>query len=154
MTQYDKFISHNLETTPLEIKTDSAAGSSQRVYIQFFDGSLPAGGLDILFSSSVKYRIPYCYNSGSYKTDFSNSLPSTMDKVWRVTLDRSSGIRYKLDCNDVEVLNVVVDGSECAAVNNWNTNWSKTIVGFQMISGKDTASDSYRASGTIVVLIS
>jgi hypothetical protein len=113
-------------------------------------GQSVAGGLSIKFSSPVTYQLPYCENS-SYKS-FPNPPPSTTDKVWRVTVDRSSGIRFKLDCNDVEVLNVIVDDSGC-----WNTMWKyyypKTIDGF-WISSSDTASDFYRASGTIVVHIS
>ena len=31
------FYTHDLETTPLQIKTDSAAGSKEKVYVNFYD---------------------------------------------------------------------------------------------------------------------
>ena len=81
------YIIHKLDTTPIEIRTNSTAGSNERVYVLFTDAeSAPTGGIDIRFNSKLQYRLPYCHKDyPPYLVDFPTSLPSTTDKVWRVT---------------------------------------------------------------------
>jgi hypothetical protein len=143
-------IDHNLETTPLEIKTDSKLGSNERVYVWFYDArdanDNRAGGIDIRFNSRLQYRVPFCHSTDESRlNDFPDSLPTSTIRVWRVTLDKTSGItiRYKIHCNDVEVANVLLSDSECTGNDSWRDYYSRTQVKLQK-EYSDTASDYFR----------
>jgi hypothetical protein len=71
-----------------------------------------AGGFYIYFKSAVQYRISWCTSSFSYPS-FPFSLPSSIDKVWRITLTRESAVRLQVHCNGVEVLNVLISEETC-----------------------------------------
>ena len=63
----DVKIPHNLETTPLQIKTDSAAGSREVVYVYLYTaGGDMAGFIKFDFTSSPQYWLGYC----TYPTNF------------------------------------------------------------------------------------
>ena len=130
----------DLETTPLEIKTDSG----DQVYVQFFtSGRDYVGYVQIRFPSTPKYYIYNCMSSLSY-TNFPVSLPTEVEKVWRITLNRNSGIRLLIHCNNVEVLNFLMSSSTCSD-SRWSTYWSRTVGKFWFNPHYDTASDYYRA---------
>ena len=132
----------DLETTPLEIKTNSAIGSGDRVHVDFYDSDEnDAGGVWIVFSSIPQYRIYWC--SSSY-TNFSSTLPTAVDKVWRISLTRTSDITLQIHCNDVEVVNFLLSERLCDdQYLDWTRYWSKDVekIGFDIY---DTASDYYR----------
>ena len=138
------FIVNDLEITPLEIKTNSTVGSNERLFVLFRDAwTERAGGIDIRFDSKLQYRIHHCNKFSPHLTDFPTTLPSITDKVWRVTLDKTSGIRLKVHCNNEEVINILLTEAVCTGKTNWKDYWSKKIVKF-FFSEKDTASDEYR----------
>ena len=97
------------------------------------------GGVSLYFNSSPQYYISSCNTSD---TDFPTVLPSAKDKVWRITLTRTSGIRLVVHCNEVEVLNILMSDSTCSR-SEWNTYWSKNIAKIRF-SKQDNASDNYR----------
>ena len=82
-------IDFDLENTPLEIKSDSAVGSEDQIYVAFQtaqDGI--AGGINIILASPPQYNLEYCSESMSY-TDLTTAIPSETNKVclmepWRV----------------------------------------------------------------------
>ena len=132
----------DLETTTLEIKTDSTIGSGDEVYVRFYtSGRDLVGRVEIHFSSTPQYYIYYC---GSY-TNFPVSLPTEVEKVWRITLNRNSGIRLLIHCNNVEVLNILISDSTCGDSSYWSTYWSRTVGEIWFHNKEDTASDYYRA---------
>ena len=67
---------HNLETTPLEVETNSESCSGDIVVLHFqnpdFD-DMNIGGLEIVFSNPPKYRVLGCRYAMSF---FSNSITS------------------------------------------------------------------------------
>ena len=133
-----EYIEYNLETTPLYIKTDSALGSDEKIRLYFYtDEKVRAGGLNVYFNS-LQYWVHACI---SY-TNFTTSLPTENDKVWKITLSRVSGIRLVIHCNDVEVLNMVLSDSTCLTYNFWNTYWSRKMKKIYF-EGDDTASKFY-----------
>ena len=136
-----KDITFNLEEYSLNIKTDSTLGSDDRVRVLFYYTSKAdfAGGLDLRFFSTPVYKIQYC--SSDY-TNFPTNLPSDNDKVWRVTLTGTSGIRLVVHCNEVEVLNILMSNSTCGN-SNWSTYWSREVAKIKFRSD-DTASDYYQ----------
>ena len=131
----------DLETTPLEIKTNSTLGSRDEVRVHFYNsqGDL-GGGTWIYFSSTLQYLIPFCTVINRY-TNFPSNLPTAVDKVWRITRTRTSVTRLKIHCNDVEVLNLLP--SETCETSNWKDTWSKKVEKI-FFASVDTASDYYR----------
>ena len=95
------------------------------------------GEVQIRFYSTPQYYIWPC-------TDWINfpvSLPTDVEKVWRITLNRNSGIRLLIHCNNVEVLNFLMSDT-C------NSYWSRTVGKFRFHPNYDTASDYYKAGQT------
>ena len=75
-------------------------------------------------------------------TNFPTSLPTETDKVWTITLSKTSDIRLIIHCNNKEVLNVVLSDTICGE-SDWIDWWSKDMekIYFDFL---DTASDYYR----------
>ena len=138
----DVWIDFNLEQYSLNIKTDSTLGSDDEVYVTFHtsNGYAVVGGLRLYFRSTPQYLIGRCTTG---PTNFPTNLPSDNDKVWRVTLTRTSGIRLVVHCNEVEVLNILMSDSTCGN-SNWSTNWSREVPKIRFSSLYDTASDYYQ----------
>ena len=111
------------------------------MYVNFYtSGGDNVGPVQIRFYSTPQYYIWPC-------TDWINfpvSLPTDVEKVWRITLNRNSGIRLLIHCNNVEVLNILMSSSTCSD-SRWSTYWSKTVGKIRFHPTSDTASDFYRA---------
>ena len=104
------FIDWDLENLPVEIKTDSTMGSNDYVLLYFcHELDYCLAGFFIKFSSTPQYKFEYC----SFWNDFPTALPSATEKIWRITLDKSEGIRVKIHCNGVLVLNLLLSDETC-----------------------------------------
>ncbi|XP_063679529.1 uncharacterized protein LOC134815021 isoform X2 [Bolinopsis microptera] len=131
-------IEWDLESTPLEISTNSELGSGDKVRVFFYSADNKyAGTLLLNFLSTVQYELSWC---DSPMTPFDNDLPSAIDKVWRITLTRTAGVRLVIHCNEVEVLNILL--SETCSDNDWSTYWNRDVAKIKFES-TDTASDYY-----------
>ena len=133
-------IDYDVETNPLEIRSDSELKSLDEMYVRFYtsqgDG---AGGVVFWLTSTPQY---YMYNCTSW-TPIQTNLPSARVKVWRITVIRSSGIiGLQILCNGEEVLNTVLSDSVCTD-RSWNTYWNRDIAKIEFYSD-DTISDYYR----------
>ena len=65
MVDHYSDIDFDLENTPLEIKSDSAVGSEDQIYVAFQtaqDGI--AGGINIILASPPQYNLEYCSERG------------------------------------------------------------------------------------------
>ena len=138
----------DLETIPLEIKTDSTIGSGDHVYVRFYTSGgrgIYVGRVQISFSSTPQYEISPCMYGW---TNFPVRLPTEVEKVWRITLNRNSGIRLLIHCNNIEVVNILMSSSTCSD-SSWSKYWSRTVgyIWFGSPSS-NTASDYYRAGQT------
>ena len=139
-----QFIDIDLDTTLLEIKTDTEIGRFQQVIVDFHDkNGLRAGGITFYFSS--RYSTPQYSIHSCVKQDFPTRLPDATEKVWRIKKTKSSGIGIQVHCNDVKVLDVVLSDELCSTYSSWNTVWSKDMVKMSF-HDSDTASDYYRLS--------
>ena len=128
----------DLESTPLEIRTNSMLGSNDRVRVIFYSAEGEhAGQVSLFFRSTLQYDLNWC--SSSYY-NLPVAPPSATDKVWRITLTRTAGVRLVIYCNDVEVLNTLLS-QECR-VSFWSTVWNRDVKKISFIY--DTASDYYR----------
>ncbi|KAL5263941.1 hypothetical protein ACHWQZ_G005133 [Mnemiopsis leidyi] len=129
----------DLETTPLEIKTNSTLESGDRVTVYFYNSQgEDAGAVWIYFNSTPQYGLVWC----SSRTNFTSNLPAAVDKVWRISLTRTSGIRLQIHCNDVEVVNFLLSDDTCR-YSDWREYWSRDVEKIAFYTG-DTASDYYR----------
>jgi hypothetical protein len=137
------YIDFDLEKYPLEIKTDGALGSNEHMDVDFYDSSgNMVGSVWIIFYSTPTYCIYGCTPSSPY-TAFPFSLPSATNKVWKITLTRISGIRLKIHCNGVEMVNILMSDSTCS-YSGWRTYWSRIVTKMQFHSD-NYAADYYRA---------
>ena len=147
-------IDFDLENTPLEIKTDSVTGSSDKVIVYFYGEdhfndsgySLTyAGGVKIIFESTLKYSLVDC----SLYTDHIFPITPTTDvnKVWRITLTKTNSgtttTRLVIHCNDKEVLNLVLSNTVCSS--DQLAIWNRDVTKIEFPFNSNPASDFYRA---------
>ena len=132
-------IDFDLENTLLQIKPKAGNEDHQiRVYFRTAEEN-KAGGFRLYLTSPPRYFLSYCASA-----EFPVDLPSDPDKIWTVTLTRSSVIRIKIRCNYKEVLNVVLSDTLCGS-NDWSSVWTSGTVKKIVFSSKyDTASEFYR----------
>ena len=97
-----------------------------------------AGGFFLKFLSTPQYYLSRC--GGWY--NFPTTLPSTTEKIWRITLDKSEGIRVIIHCNGMEVLNFLLSDETCTHY-HYRSYWSRDVTQLYF-SWSDIASDFYR----------
>ena len=98
-----------------------------------------AGGVEIQFYSAPKYDLSWCSSSW---TNFPSTLPTAVDKVWRISLTRTADKRLQIHCNNVEVLNFLLTDVTCDD-SDWYDYWSRDVE--KIVFRKyDTASEDYR----------
>ena len=135
-------ITHDLETSPFYLKTDSLVGSDEVAKVFFYNSQGDgAGGIVFAFTSPPQYHVRNCDLSG--RTDYPTSLPSETVKVWKITLTRGSVVRLVVLCNDKEVLNLQISSTTCK-LSSWGNDWRR-LVGRIKFPSHDTASDYYSA---------
>ena len=97
-----------------------------------------AGSIRLYLSSSPQYRMFPCTGE---RIDFPSDLPTATEKIWRITLTKTSEIRLVIHCNDEEVTNQLISDSTCSR-ENWDTFWNRDVEKIEF-GGQDTASDQY-----------
>ena len=139
------FLDSDLETSPLEIRTDSSLGSDEKVEVAFYTSVLEwVVSIKIFFTSIPQFQLSVCTEIENFPTN----LPSETVKDWKITLTRTPVIRLVIHCNEVEVLNFVPSDSTCNN-NQWNTHW-KQDVGKMSFFQVDTASDYYKGKDLVI----
>eukprot|EP00116_Pleurobrachia_bachei_P009403 sb/3469665/ len=131
-------IPFDLEAIPLQIKTDSVFGSSEKIIVRMFGKyNSSIGGVRVKFSSTIKYFISECMTS---YPDLPVQPPGEVDKIWTITKTETAII---ITCNNVEVLHhLFTDSSNSNCVPRWGGDVVEEI---EFSTGDDTASDFYRA---------
>ena len=128
-------IDFDLETTPLEVKTDSQ-GPREQMYISLYDSQGKGSSLIIRIKTIPHYKIDGC----SDPIDFPPELPAGLHRIWRIT--KLPGPRMQVHCNDVMVVDFLVSNSTCRW-KKWEL-WAKDVVKIWFSSRFDFASDFYR----------
>ena len=144
-----EYINYDLENSPLQIKTDSVVGSNDKVSVSFYKIRTIAGGVSLFFTSPPQYQLTKCSRDA---TNFPTPLPSETDKIWTITLSKTSGIRLMIHCNNKEVLNVVLSDNTCTS-SHWSTTWNTDVEEMYFIPERDTASDYYRPGNLLIGII-
>ena len=135
-------INYDLENSPLQIRTDSEVESNERLAVLLYNAQEEYGGaIYVHFRSPPQYLVESC-NSSHQTSNFHTALPTETDKIWRLTLTRTTDIRLIIHCNNKEVLNVLISGTTCS-IDGWHKWWSRDVEKI-MFSSYDTASNYYR----------
>ena len=136
------YIHYDLQNSPLHIRTNSVVGSDDQVQMFFYSPEVQlAGGVEFKFTSPPQYQIVWC----TALTDFPTELPSETEKVWTIALAKASeGTRVVVNCNNKEVLNMVLSDATCSSDKSWRKNWDRNVERIVFSSCCDTASDYYR----------
>ena len=98
-----------------------------------------AGVVSIHFYSPALYYLSWCTPS---HTNFPSTLPTAVDKVWRISLNKTAGIRLKIHCSNVEALNFLLSNETCDK-SYWRMMWTRDVEKIAF-SDSDSASDYYR----------
>ena len=116
---------YDLENYPLEVKTNRTLKKNDLITIWFRNADGAIAGRFWLYFSPLQYKLTNCHP----RTDITASLPSETDKIWRITLSRTSntGLQIQLQCNDGEIFNIQISDSECTMNSDWRQHWSKLV---------------------------
>ena len=145
--QREVFIKYDLENFPLQIKTNSSIGSGERVKMTFYNSANELTGAIVLsFSLTPRYYLHFCDKSLS---NIPTALPSETDKVWKITLNKTLGIRVTIHCNLKEVLNIEMSLATCSD-GRWIFYWDGDVEKIKFHKD-DTASDYYYRPGMTFV---
>ena len=128
-------IPHDLEKTPLQIKTDSAVGSGDRVILYLYTAGGEYVGIVQVSLNSSRYLLRSC---GTSWTALPSTLPSEINKVWVIT--KLPGPRITLECNGVKVVDITMSDT-CSNI-KWSTYWRRQVEQIKFESS-DSASDEY-----------
>ena len=140
MTARDARIPHNLARTPLQIRTDSVDESGDKVHVSFYTAAGDiVGSVKLWFDSPTKYAISFCTPDYS---PFLSSLPSDVNKTWKITKFPGPSPRITVHCNEVEVVDIIMSDETCT-LSSWSEQWSKEVEQIQFNPSFDTASDYY-----------
>ena len=137
-------IEFDLENTPLEIKTGSAinAQSYHSFIVEFFTAEEKKAGVVLFHNySAPQYQLWQC----NPLSNFTTNIPTNINKIWKITLNRTSSLNLMIHCNEVEVLNLVVSASTCSDT-SWGELWTRYPVSKINFYRPFSASDSYRAA--------
>ena len=131
-------IEWDLQSTPLEIRTNSVLGSYEMARVFFYSaGGWPAGRVSLQFTVDLQYFPGGCSNSWIY---LPVTPPSATEKVWRITLTKTAGVRVVIHCNEVEVLNKLL--SSCTHSER-RSIWNQDVASIEFYYS-ERASDYYR----------
>ena len=138
---------YNLEKHPIEIKTNSSTDNDDCDYMEigFFHFNLFPNYIGNFIVSFGKDGMKYAVDRCKHWLDFPLSLPTEIDKIWRITVTKDTGVRFQVHCNDVEIINFLFSDESCSDERGWNKYWSMDIntVGF---INQDNASNFYRST--------
>jgi hypothetical protein len=138
---------YNLESYPLEIKTNTELKENEPVIVVFksSNGDMVGGfvfhvELDSNSAAILRYRISYC------KEDLTTipNVPSVaaVDAVWTLTLTRDTQIKLKIKSKKNAKENILVLDSTCT-YSGWEMYWNRKISKIQISSNGASASFDY-----------
>ena len=132
-------INHDLESTPLKIKTntDILNGEEESIRVVFLDSSgKTAGHVIIDIRQTTYYMIRYCMTSWD---TFTWDTDTEIDKVWTIT--KESGPSIKIECNGKLIKRLVMSDITCDN-SLWNFVWNTDVSKIEFTIS-DMASDFY-----------
>ena len=145
----------DLEAVPLEVRTiagvrinKSYYGSEDQVRLNLYSAVgqriMRIGSIWLWFSATpTRYYLGLCTKASATWNYFPVTPPSATDKVCRFTLTKTAGIRLVIQCNDVEVLNILMSDKTCND-RRWRKYWGTEKVTKIEFNSFDNVSVYYR----------
>ena len=134
-------IHFDINSTPLQIQTDSEIGSGEVMWVQFL-ANVGGTGISVRFDKTPNYHIGGCV------TDRQNipldKLGTGNDRVWTIEMKNS---KVRLSCNGEEIFDF---DPQSTKNHNCKDRWSLDFNVLKFVDStwnngtKDTASDFYR----------
>ena len=132
-------IDFDINSTPLQLYTDSEIGSGDVMWVLFTQtSSVKQAGISVIFDSDPDYHIGICV---SVRTNIpKNKLGDDKNRIWTI---EKHDTKLKLLCNGVEIFN---HDTQTSDVERCESRWSRDYDSFRFNDDeiKDTASDLYR----------
>ena len=128
-------IPHDLETTPLQIKTDSNSGD---LYLRFFTAGGEAAGNIYIFVSD-EYPDYWVYNCMVKGKEYPSNAPSGVNMVWTAT--KLPGPKITVHCNGVYLFEVSEDSCDDS---EWRKVWGLDVEQIEFFY-YESLSEEYRA---------
>ena len=128
-------VSHDPIKYPLRIKTTMDFASEGEIRVRFYNvNGAHIAGLNIKIATTPQYWLHYCMNKFR---DFPTNtvLPPLDEKIWVISITRTSGVRIIVHCNGQEVLNLQLTNSVCSANSDWINLWNKDFDKISFPSG-------------------
>ena len=139
----NQFIEFDIESTPLQVFTNSEIGSGDVMWVQFANiQETGIVGFVVKFDSNPFYSIGQCLENVRIPL---NQLGTDKDRIW--TIEKDSNTRVKLYCNGAEIADIDTQASDKPKCGQF---WAVDFAGIRFIAGthddhlKDTASDFFR----------
>ena len=131
----------DLQTSPLQIKTDSAVASMESIAVFFYtaDGEESSAFL-LTFGDEYRYFFYSCSTSWVILPE--DLIPTEQNKIWTITESEKS---VQIMCNQVEVLVVTFSDLSAGCVATWSRDTVKILFRIKSKFTKDSASDGFRA---------
>ena len=138
MAEKERKINFDINSTPLQIQTDSVLGSGDILFVRFIgQNSGGSVGIDVIFTDPPTYDIGYC----GTRTDL--IMPGT--EKYRIWTFQKENNTIQLLCNGVEIYNL--NYAEYSDDKNCIVRWSLDFTHLRFVKSAsltDTASDFYR----------
>ena len=122
-----------MESTPIQIYTDSEIGSGEKLWVQFSDSTGDVfGGISVDFTFQPTYGLGYCDSQVQISP---TKLGPNINRVWTIV---KWGTNVKLYCGGVQIFDIKTHLSEKTSC---RTRWALHSSKFQCAG---TAADFYR----------
>ena len=133
-------LEHDLENTPLLIKTNTDTGlvSSEEIWIKLFDSTyVEIGEIIIYLRQNPLYHIRNCMKS--YADISLTQFPSETNIVWSIL--KQPGPKLTVQGNNEMVIELLMSSSTCDVI-GWESYWNKDVKKI-MFSTDDRASNYF-----------
>ena len=134
-----KYIDLDIDSSPLQIQTDSVVGGDDLVRVRFVVLNSNVGpGIQIWFKDPPEYQINYCSNP----TIFTMPDAENEQRIWTF---RKQNDRLQLQCNGAQIFDFNFKESAWSDCRDmWSADFAQMRFANSQRWGFDTASDSFR----------
>ena len=143
-------ISFDINSTPLQVYTDSEVGSGEMIWVQFH-ASNKGAGMGIYFNAQPKSFVGYCEEQEIPL----GKLGTIKNRVWTIEKENT---RVKLRCNGEQIFDFDTEDSTKDCKSHWVLDFITLKFADETITQDmaDTASDFFRqyATGEATYMIS
>ena len=134
-------IALNGDSAPLEVKTDSLAGSNNLLSLGLYSNpsrESKLGEVAIKFEKTVKYFDSWCSNSWK---DLPNFLSNTKENIWRFTLTTSTN-ESRIHSYHQKKIIPLMEKTACDHKGKMKPYWNRIVT--HIAFNLDTASNYFR----------